>query len=247
MVKEGFRLPSLKLLKGEMKMAINLSKGNGIQLTKEVQGNKQTLTTIKLGCGWKASRGYYTKVEEVTKTVRKGFLGLGGTEVVTEQVERSIPIGNIDIDASVFAYEGNRLVGKCYFAHKNLVNQMCRTVARSSGDNRYGTNGKCDDETITINVNEIDGFADTLYLVLNIYDAKSRKQHFGMVQSAYVRVYDDKGMEMAYFNLTEDYENKTGIVVGKLVKVNGVFEFVALGDGVCVRDIAEFTKVAKKY
>ena len=32
-------------------MAINLSKGAGINLTKDVAGVEETLKTIKLGCG----------------------------------------------------------------------------------------------------------------------------------------------------------------------------------------------------
>lgn len=219
-------------------MAIQLAKGNGINLTKEVNNVAQALKEIKLGCGWKASRGYYTKVENVTKTIRKGFLGLGGTEQVVEQVERKYPIGAIDIDASVFAFKGNELVGKCYY-----MNQTMRLggqiVAQSSGDNRQGSTGKKDDETITINIENIKDSADVLYLVLNIYGAYERKQHFNMVDNSYVRVYDDKGVEMAHFDLADDYEDMTGVIVGKLVKVDGVFQFVAMGDGVKVRGLSD--------
>lgn len=219
-------------------MAIQLAKGNGINLTKEVNNVAQALKEIKLGCGWKSSRGYYTKVENVTKTVRKGFLGLGGTEQVVEQVERKYPIGAIDIDASVFAFKGNELVGKCYY-----MNQTMRLggqiVAQSSGDNRQGSTGKKDDETITINIGNIKDSADVLYLVLNIYGAYERKQHFNMVDNSYVRVYDDKGVEMAHFDLADDYEDMTGVIVGKLVKVDGVFQFVAMGDGVKVRGLSD--------
>ena len=120
-------------------------------------------------------------------------------------------------------------------------------VAQSSGDNLHGSTGKQDDETITININNIGDFADTLYLILNIYGADVRQQHFNMVENSYVRVYDDKGMEMARFDLAEDYEDMTGVVVGKLVKVDGVFQFIALGDGVKVRGIEDFAKKLTRY
>lgn len=223
-------------------MAINLSKGQGISLKKE----EQVLKTIKLGCGWKASKGYYTKVEEVTETIRKGFLGLGGKETVTRQVERRIPTGDIDIDASVLAYRNGSLVGKCYFGNQTMIGNG-NVIAKSSGDNLVGSTGKKDDETITINIDKIGDFADTLYLVLNIYGANERKQHFNMVDNSYVRVYDDKGIEMAQFDLAEDYDGMTGVVVGKLVKMDGVFQFIALGDGVKVRGLQDFTQKVTQY
>lgn len=227
-------------------MAINLTKNQGIKLTKEVNNVAQELKTIKLGCGWKASNGYYTKIEEVTETIRKGFLGLGGTETATRQVERKIPIGNIDVDASVLAYRNGAYVGKCYYGNPKMIANGS-TIAQSSGDNLVGSTGKKDDETITINIGNIGDFADTLYLVLNIFGAKGKGQHFGMVENAYVRVYDDKGVEMAQFDLTENYDGKTGVIVGKLVKVNGAFQFIALGDGVDVKSIDDIARKVTKY
>ena len=54
-------------------MAINLSKGAGINLTKDVAGVEETLKTIKLGCGWEASKsGHVTITRTVTKTRRTG-------------------------------------------------------------------------------------------------------------------------------------------------------------------------------
>ena len=104
-----------------------------------------------------------------------------------------------------------------------------------------------DDETITINIENIGSFADTLYLVLNIFNAYNKGQHFNMVSNSYVRVYDDKGAEMAYFDLAEDYHNMTGVVVGKLEKVNGAFQFIALGDGVRVKGLDELSKRVNQY
>lgn len=230
-------------------MAINLTKGSGIKLTKDVAGVEEALKVIKLGCGWQASRDGYVTIPQ-TKTVTKrvgGFLGFGGT-VQSEQVTTTerVYVGNIDIDATVFAFREDKLVGECSFRNKRLSNDG-KVVAQSSGDNRRGSTGKQDDETITINIENVGAFADTLYLVLNIFNAYGSGQHFNMVSNSYVRVYDDKGAEMAYFDLAEDYHNMTGVVVGKLEKVNGVFQFTALGDGVRVKGLDELAKRAKQY
>lgn len=230
-------------------MAIQLQKSQGIKLTKDVAGVEEALKVIKLGCGWQASRGGYVTIP-TTKTVTKrvgGFLGFGGT-IQSEQVTTTeqVYVGDIDIDATVFAFYGDQMVGECSYRNKRLVSGG-KTIAQSSGDNRRGSTGKEDDETITVNINNIGEYADTLYLVLNIFNAYSNKQHFNMISNAHVRVYDDKGVEMAHFDLTEDYNNMTGVVVGKLHKVNGVFEFTALGDGVRVKGLDELAKRAKQY
>ena len=68
-----------------------------------------------------------------------------------------------------------------------------------------------------------------------------------MINNSYVRVYDDAGAELAYFNLAEDYDKKTGIVVGKLVERDGKFEFVALGDGVVVGNLRDLASKSKRY
>lgn len=233
-------------------MAINLSKGAGINLTKDVEGVEEALKTIKLGCGWEASKsGHVTITRTVTKTRRTGgFFGLGGTvETYEEPVTEEVYVGNIDIDASVFAFKHGTLVGECTFRNLTMTNRLGKIVAQSSGDDRVGSRDKAkgDNETITINLENAVGFADTLYLALNIFNAKSKGQHFNMINNSYVRVYDDAGAELAYFNLAEDYDKKTGIVVGKLVERDGKFEFVALGDGVVVGNLRDLASKSKRY
>ena len=68
-----------------------------------------------------------------------------------------------------------------------------------------------------------------------------------MIQNAYVKVYDDSNNEIAYFNLSDDYKNKTGVIVGKVIKNDGDFEFIALGDGVDVRGIDHLRNISHKY
>ncbi len=194
-------------------MAINLSKGQGIKLTK----NEQVLKQITLGCGWKAKS--------------KGFFSIGE---------------DIDIDASVLAYKNGKKVGDCYYAKLSMIGEN-GLIAKSMGDNRVGGNGKQDDETIKINIDNIGTFADSLYLVLNIYNGISRGQSFDKVKDSYVKVYDDNMNVMAQYDLNENYTKMTGVVVGKIVKVNGVFEFVAIGEGSRVHGLSDLAEVCKQY
>lgn len=235
-------------MKETILMAINLTKNQGIKLTKEVAGVTETLKKIKLGCGWEASKSGYVDIP-VTKEVKKrrgGFFGFGGTVTTTTEtvIERKY-VGEIDIDASVFAFKNGRLVGECTYRNQTLLNRGGKVIAKSSGDNRQGSTGKNDDETITVNMLNIGDFADTLYLALNIYGSKSNGQRFNMVKNAYVRVCDDKGVEIAHFDLSEDYSGKTGVIVGKIHSVNGAFQFTALGDGVRVNGLGDLAKQAQ--
>lgn len=45
-------------------------------------------------------------------------------------------------------------------------------------------------------------------IVVTIYQAQQRKQHFGLIENAFIRLVDGKNdQEILKYNLTEDYLN----------------------------------------
>ena len=69
--------------------------------------------------------------------------------------------------------------------------------------------------------------------VVNIYDATPRRQHFGMIRNAFIRLVDmDTRSEICRFNLSENYNNMTGLVVGEIYRRNGEWKFNAIGQPV---------------
>ena len=65
-----------------------------------------------------------------------------------------------------------------------------------------------------------------------IYDATTRRQNFGMVKDAYIRVADENsGQELIRFNLGDQFEVETAIVVGELYRHKGNWKFNAIGAG----------------
>ena len=71
---------------------------------------------------------------------------------------------------------------------------------------------------------------ERLVFVVNIYDCVARRQHFGMVQNAYIRIVDrDSGETIASYNLTENYAGATSLVVGEIYRRNGAWKFNAIG------------------
>jgi tellurium resistance protein TerD len=223
-------------------MAISLLKKNeGIKLTKNDEGLKQ----IKLGLGWDESKGYIEIPREVKETTG-GFLGFG-SKITTKIVMERKSIGAIDLDATILAFKNGRFITECSYRNKTVINNGKTLIKHSGDDTTGGSNRKGDDETINVFLSKIEDYADTLYLVLNIFGAKGKGQTLDMVQNAYVKVYCEDNDELAYFNLTENYKGKTGSVVGKAIKNSNEWEFVALGDGVDVRDIDELKKISSTY
>jgi tellurium resistance protein TerD len=96
-------------------------------------------------------------------------------------------------------------------------------------DNRTGE-GDGADETLFVNPEKLaDG--KKVKITVNIYEALARRQNFGMVQGAFVRVLDDGGKEVCRYDLAEDFSIETGTIIGEFYKNNGDFKFKALGVG----------------
>jgi tellurium resistance protein TerD len=145
---------------------------------------------------------------------------------------------DFDLDATAFLTKGGKCVGI-----SDLVGYMTpgfgtngvkdyRGFASHSGDDLTG--GKAgDDETITINTARIDiNQCDEIQFNVTIYEAKVRKQTFGQVNNAFIRVYDPStGKEICRYDLTEDYSNDTAVVIGKLYYKDGSWRFQAVGGG----------------
>ncbi len=99
------------------------------------------------------------------------------------------------------------------------------------GDNLTGA-GEGDDEQIIVDLEGIPAEYDKIVLVVNIYQAVQRQQHFGMIQNAFIRLVDGKtNKEICKYNLTEDYSNMTAMIFGEVYRHNGEWKVNAIGQG----------------
>lgn len=74
------------------------------------------------------------------------------------------------------------------------------------GDNLTGA-GDGDDEQIVIDLNRVPAQYDRIVLAVNIYQAYERRQHFGMIQNAFIRLVDARNNnEMCIVNGRMDCE-----------------------------------------
>ena len=67
---------------------------------------------------------------------------------------------------------------------------------------------------------------------VTIHDAETRKQNFGMVQNAFIRVVNDgDGKEIARYDLSEDYSTETALIFGEVYRHGAEWKFRAVGQG----------------
>jgi tellurium resistance protein TerD len=96
-----------------------------------------------------------------------------------------------------------------------------------SGDNLTGE-GAGDDETIMVELPALQGNA--VVIGANIYQAGSRRQNFGQVKNAYIKVYNaDDNAVLAKYDLSEDFSGATGVILGRVYKHSEEWKFEAVG------------------
>ena len=99
------------------------------------------------------------------------------------------------------------------------------------GDNLTGA-GDGDDEQIKIDLSTVPDNITRIAFSVTIYDAEIRRQNFGQVNNAFIRIYNETtGEEILRYDLGEDFSIETAAVFGELYKNNGEWKFNAIGSG----------------
>ena len=137
---------------------------------------------------------------------------------------------SIDCDASAILCISVKFRDKADVVYFGNLKHKSGAV-KHMGDNLTGA-GEGDDEQIIVDLKQVPSEYDKIILVVNIYQAVQRKQHFGMIQNAYIRVVDGRNStEMCKYNLTDDYSNMTAMIFGEVYRHNDEWKFNALGQG----------------
>ncbi len=141
-----------------------------------------------------------------------------------------------DLDASAFVLDENdKLVSDKHFIYFQNLNAPDGSV-QHSGDNLTG-DGDGDDEQIRLHLSKLPANTGQISLVVTLYDAVRKRQNFGQVSKAYVRVcnMDAAGnptTELVKFPLSDDYSKFTALQVGSIYKRDdGAWAFNPTGTG----------------
>ncbi|WP_432353648.1 TerD family protein [Sporosarcina sp. A2] len=187
-------------------MAIVLKKGQRIDLTKENPG----LSKVVVGLGW-------DPIQQKSGGLFGGLFG-GGSGA------------NMDIDASVIMLQDDKFKEKSQLIYFGNLTSKCRSV-QHTGDNVTGE-GDGDDEQVIVDLQKVPANVNKLIFVVNIYDCVKRKQDFGQVQNAYIRVLNASNQnELLKFNLSENYSGSTSLTVAEIYRHGSEWKFGALGAG----------------
>lgn len=138
---------------------------------------------------------------------------------------------DFDLDAAAFLLAANGKVASDsdFVFYGNLKHSS--GGVEHMGDNLTGE-GDGDDEQIKVNLAAVPASVDKISFTVTIYEAESRKQNFGQVSNAYIRIVDEtSNAELIRYDLGEDFSVETAVVVGELYRNNGEWKFNAIGSG----------------
>ncbi|GAA3618929.1 TerD family protein [Streptomyces chitinivorans] len=144
---------------------------------------------------------------------------------------RSTTGADFDLDASALLCASGRVLGDEYFVFYNNLTSPEGSVEHT-GDELVGGTGGGDDETILVDLTRVPQQADKVVFAVSIHDAEARRQSFGQVTDAYIRVVNQAdGDELARYDLTEDASSETAMIFGELYRYGGEWKFRAVGQG----------------
>ncbi|MCG8707272.1 TerD family protein [Brenneria sp. 4F2] len=174
--------------------------------------------------GVSLSKGGNVSLSKEAPTMKNMLVGLGWDA-------RSTDGQDFDLDASAFLLNNSGKVrGDTDFIFYNNLKSTDGSVMHT-GDNRTGE-GDGDDEALKIKLDQIPADVDKIVFVVTIHDATTRRQSFGQVAGAFIRlVNDDNRQEVARYDLTEDASTETAMLFGELYRHNTEWKFRAVGQG----------------
>ena len=184
----------------------------------------------------KLTKGQGVSLKKEAPNLKRVLIGLGWDPV------KSLLGSDIDIDASVICINKNgRHESTVYYGR--LQHRSGAIIHQ--GDNLTGE-GDGDDEQIEIILDKIPEEIERLKVIINIYRAYSRHQHFGKVKNCFVRAEDmDTGKELVRYDIDQkDFNSKTGVFVADIYRYKGEWKFKAIGEAVKVADIDEMVKMS---
>ena len=174
--------------------------------------------------GVSLSKGGNVSLSKEAPTMKNVLIGLGWDA-------RSTDGQDFDLDASAFLLtSAGKVRGDADFIFYNNLKSTDGSVLHT-GDNRTGE-GDGDDEALKIKLDQIPAEVDKIVFVVTIHDATVRRQSFGQVSGAFIRlVNDDNHQEVARYDLTEDASTETAMLFGELYRHNTEWKFRAVGQG----------------
>ncbi len=177
-------------------MSLTLTKGQKLDLVKDNPG----LDKIVLGLGWKPNKGNGKKFD------------LDAFATLQDENKKGLTFHTSEGDE-------NRAI--IYYGQLKSPDGS----VHHTGDNLDGE-GEGDDEQIQVKLGSLESNVRRISFGANIYEAASRGQNFGMVQDAYIRLFNETtDEEILRYDLSEGASSATGVILGSLYIPTGGTEW----------------------
>jgi tellurium resistance protein TerD len=169
-------------------------------------------------------KGGNVNLSKTDPSLKQVMLGLGWDTRSSDGVD-------FDLDASIFMVtESGRVRTDSDFIFYGQLRSACGSIEHT-GDNRTGA-GDGDDEALNIKLDQVPAAVVRLVVAVTIHEAQARKQNFGMVRDAFIRlVNSETNIEITRFDLSEDSSTETAMVFGEVYRYGSEWKFKAVGQG----------------
>ena len=172
-------------------------------------------------------KGERVSLDKVAPGLNAAFIGLGWDVNVTDT-------GNdFDLDASVFLLNSEeKLISDQHFIfYNNLTSPDTHQSIKHMGDNLTGE-GEGDDEVIIVDLRRVPTDIHRIVITVTIHEADKRRQNFGQVRNAFVRLVDvETKKEVLRYDLEEDFSIETALIMAEIYRKNGQWRMNAVGAG----------------
>lgn len=172
-------------------------------------------------------KGQRVSLDKVAPGLNAAFIGLGWDVNTTDTGV------NFDLDASVFLLNANeKLISDEHFIfYNNLTSPDPEKSVKHMGDNLTGE-GDGDDEVVIVDLRKVPKDVTRIVVTVTIYDADKRKQNFGQVRNAFVRLVDvETKEEVLRYDLEEDFSTETALIMAEIYRKDGEWRMNAVGAG----------------
>lgn len=169
-------------------------------------------------------KGGNISLDKVAPGMKNCIIGLGWDTRITDGVD-------FDLDASAFLVsENGKVRSDADFIFYNQLTSLCGSVEHQ-GDNLTGE-GDGDDESIKVDLVNVPAEIAKIIIGVTIHDAEARKQNFGQISNAFIRIVDQSNNdEVVRYDLSEDYSTETALIFGEIYRNNNQWKFKAIGQG----------------
>ncbi|NIZ92421.1 TerD family protein [Kineococcus rubinsiae] len=170
------------------------------------------------------AKGGNVSLSKVAPNLVRAHVGLGWDARTTTGLD-------FDLDASALLLGANgKVLSDAHFVFYNNLDSPDGSV-HHTGDNRTGA-GEGDDEVIDIDLSVVPAECQKVVFAVSIHDAQARRQSFGQVAGAFIRLVDQADeSEVVRYDLSEDASTETAMVFGEVYRYSGEWKFRAVGQG----------------